>query len=220
MVRLGGMLPLDERGGTWFRLCSCGNREAGTRAMDHDTSEAKRKGVKVTKGRKPRLTVAASNDGVVVHLAKGQGKDQNGLTAKQEAFCQGVGSRGETLAVAYRSAYDAENMAPATVHSEACRLMANPLIAARINALVRDRQAKTSLDAARIRQHVIERLHAESIDPDNPPAARVRSLELLGKLDTVGAFRERVATEPDAPAQADLAATLEARLKALLAKAG
>ena len=86
--------------------------------------------------------------------------------------------------------------------------------------LLRDRQAKTSLDAARIRQHVIERLHAESTDPDNPPAARVRALELLGKLDVVGAFRERVATEPDAPAQADLAATLEARLKALLAKAG
>jgi hypothetical protein len=94
------------------------------------------------------------------------------------------------------------------------------VIAARVNQLVMERQAKTSLDAARIRQHVIERLHAESTDPDSPPAARVRALELLGKLDVVGAFRERVATEPAEAAPADLAATLEAKLRAMLAKAG
>ena len=188
--------------------------------MSDPTDGAKRKGVKVGKGKKPSLRVAASNDGVVVSLARGQGKDGNGLTSKQEAFCQGVGSRGETLAGAYRAAYDAEGMSPAAVHVEACKLMANPAVAQRVNQLVRERQAKTSLDAARIRQHVIERLHAESIDADSSPAARVRALELLGKLDVVGAFRERVATEDAAPAQADLAATLEARLRALLAKAG
>lgn len=188
--------------------------------MDDNQTSDKRKGVKVTRGRKPRLTVAASNDGVVVSLARGQGKDHNGLTAKQEAFAQGVGTRGETLAAAYRAAYDAAGMSPAAVHVEACKLMANPAVAQRVNQLVREKQAKTSLDAARIRAHVIERLHAESIDPDNPPAARVRSLELLGKLDTVGAFRERVANETPEQAPGDLAATLEARLKALLAKAG
>lgn len=157
---------------------------------------------------------------VVVPLANGQGKNTHGLTAKQEAFAQGVGTRGETLATAYRAAYDAENMAPATVHSEACRLMANPAIAARINVLVREKQAKTSLDAARIRAHVIERLHLESIDPDSSPAARVRALELLGKLDVVGAFRDRVQAEQASPMTEDLAATLEARLKSLLAKTG
>ena len=186
--------------------------------MPDDTDRAKRK-AKITKARKPRLVVAASADNVVA-LARGQGKDENGLTSTQEAFCQGVGSRGETLADAYRAAYDTANMAPATIHNEAFKLMARPEIAARVNALVMHRQASASLDAARIRAHVIERLHAESIDPDNPPAARVRSLELLGKLHTVHAFKERVATEPAAPAHADIAATLEARLKALLAKAG
>jgi hypothetical protein len=169
----------------------------------------------------PVLSVVAEQPhGVVISLARGQGKDHNGLTAKQEAFAQGVGSRGETLAAAYRAAYDAESMAPATIHAEACRLMANPLVAARINALVKAKQASASHDAARIRQHVIERLHAESTDPDNPPAARVRALELLGKLDVVGAFRERVATEQADAAPADLAATLEARLRAVLGKAG
>lgn len=188
--------------------------------MPDTTDSAKRKGVKATRGKKPSLRVAASNDGVVVSLARGQGKDDNGLTSKQEAFCQGVGSRGETLAGAYRAAYDADGMSPAAVHVAACRLMDNAAVALRVNALVKAKQAKSSHDATRIRAHVIERLHLESTDPDNPPAARVRALELLGKLDVVGAFRERVATEDAAPAQADLAATLEARLKALLAKAG
>lgn len=172
------------------------------------------------KRKSPVLRVVAASPEKVVHLAKGQGKNEYGLTSKQESFCQGVGSRGETLAVAYRAAYDAANMAPATVHNEACKLMARPEIAARVNELVRERQTKTSHDAARIKAHVIERLHAESIDPDSPPAARVRALELLGKLSDVAAFKERVATETHDAAPADLAATLEAKLKAMLAKAG
>jgi len=167
---------------------------------------------------KPALSVVPGS--VVVPLAKGSGKDANGLTAKQEAFCQGVGARGETLAAAYRAAYDASGMTPANIHNEAYKLMLRPEIASRVNALVREKQAKTSHDAARIRSHVIERLHSESVNPDNPPAARVRALELLGKLDVVGAFRERVETETKQAAPDDIAATLEARLKALLAKAG
>ena len=173
------------------------------------------------KRKAPALRVVAEQPAsTVVHLAKGQGKDANGLTAKQEAFCQGVGSRGETLAAAYRAAYDAEGMSPPAVHVAACRLMDNAAVVLRVNALVAAKQAKTSHDAARIRAHVIERLHAESTDPDNPPAARVRALELLGKLDVVGAFRERVATEAAEAAPADLAATLEARLRAVLGKTG
>jgi hypothetical protein len=167
-----------------------------------------------------RVVVAEQPPGVVVSLARGQGKDHNGLTSKQEAFAQGVGSRGETLAASYRAAYDAANMSQAAIHVEACKLMALPAIAQRVNVLVREKQAKTSHDAARIRQHVIERLHLESINEDSPPASRVRALELLGKLDVVGAFRERVATEAAEAAPADLAATLEARLRAVLGKTG
>ena len=184
-----------------------------------DKVEGKNKG-----GRKPFTRSSPSlsvvEGGGIVHLAKGQGKDQNGLTAKQEAFAQGVGSRGDTLAASYRAAYDAGNMTAATIHAEACRLMANPLVAARANALVEARQAKTSLDAARIRQHVIERLHAESIDPDNPSSTRVRAIELLGKLDVVGAFRERSVVEAEHAPAHDLTQTLQARLQALLGKTG
>lgn len=200
-------------------LCSKGNREADKAAMDHKNPRAKRTGAKANKG-KPSLRVVAEQPGEVVHLAKGQGKNEWGLTAKQEAFAQGVGTRGETLAQAYRSAYDTENMAPATVHNEACKLMARHEIAARVNTLVRAKQVSAQHDAARIRAHVIERLHQESIDPDSSPAARVRALELLGKMGSVALFTPTAQGDDAAPAQADLAAMLEARLKALLAKAG
>jgi hypothetical protein len=154
----------------------------------------------------------------VVHLAKGQGRNVHGLTSKQEAFAVGVGSRGETLAASYRSAYDAANMTAATIHAEACRLMANPLVTARVNALVLERQAKTSLDSSRILAHVRERLMAESLDTDNSPSARIRALELLGRLGSVSAFDRTTETVDHAQAS-DLADTLQARLTALLGKA-
>lgn len=154
--------------------------------------------------------------GEIVSLARGQGKNAWGLTAKQEEFCQGIACRGETQGAAYKAAYDTQNMSQATIYNEAYKLMQRPEIAARINDLVREKMAKSSHDAGRIRSFVIERLHVEADNPENPPSVRVRALELLGKLDIVGAFRDRVEAVAEAPAASDLAATLEARLRALL----
>ena len=178
-----------------------------------NTNRGKGKG-----GSKPKLAIVPQAE--IVHLAKGQGRNAHGLTSKQEAFCQGVGSRGETLAVAYRTAYDAENMSPHTVHNEACKLMSRPDIAARVNELVRDKQSKTSHDATRMRSFVIERLHSEAADTSNPPSVRVRALELIGKLDVVAAFSAKPQTDEAAAPTQELAATLEARLRAVMAKTG
>lgn len=174
------------------------------------------KGRKPKSMRKPRLKVVSS--GEVVPLIRGQGKAAEGLTAKQERFCQEVAA-GSTLAAAYRAAYDAQNMADHTVHNEASKLMTRQDVAARVNALIAARQAKTSHDAARMRLHIIERLWQESQDADSPPAARLKALELMGKLDIVGAFRERVSNEQDATPSADLAQALQERITALLGKA-
>lgn len=174
------------------------------------------KGRKPKSMRKPRLKIVAS--GEVVPLIRGQGKAAEGLTAKQMAFADKV-AEGVTLAEAYRHAYDADNMAASTIHAEASRLMADPRIAARVNAQLAARQAKTSHDAARMRLHIIERLWAESQDADSPPAARLKALELMGKLDIVGAFRERVSNEADSTPSADLAQALQERITALLGKA-
>lgn len=56
------------------------------------------------------------------------------LTAKQEAFCQAI-VKGKDQSDAYRIAYDARNMKPATIASKASILMTNGNIRARIEAI-------------------------------------------------------------------------------------
>lgn len=57
-----------------------------------------------------------------------------GLTEKQEAFCAHY-ARWRNSAAAYMKAYNAKDMLPATISSEASRLLRHPAIAARISEL-------------------------------------------------------------------------------------
>lgn len=142
--------------------------------------------------------------------------DLGKLTMKQESFAQAIASGlYPNQAAAYRVAYDAEQMAASTIYQEASRLMANPLIAARIEELKALKEAGERLDSAKIRAHVIARLHIESLDPDSSPASRIRALELLGKLGGVGAF-EKQAEDNSLPQDADsVTKALRERLEAL-----
>jgi hypothetical protein len=148
----------------------------------------------------------------------GQGKNEWGLTAKQELFAQGVAA-GKTLTASYKAAYNAGNMMAETIVSHASRLMAGDNVAARVNTLVEAKSRKTTHDAARIKATVIERLQIEASDKANPASVRVRALELLGKLTDVAAFRERITTETVDVTVDDLEAQLEERLRALLKSA-
>lgn len=56
------------------------------------------------------------------------------LTAKQEAFAQGIAD-GLDQASAYRAAYDVDNMADPAIYVEASRLMDNPKVALRVKEL-------------------------------------------------------------------------------------
>lgn len=117
----------------------------------------------------------------------------NGLTHKQEEFCLLV-AQGKPLSEAYRLAYDASGMSAQAVWSEASKLMANPKVSGRVEALRKEIEAKSLHSAAQIRAHVRERLMLESMNATQD-GARIRALELLGKMDEVGMFRERVETE-------------------------
>jgi hypothetical protein len=117
--------------------------------------------------------------------------NQYGLTDKQEGFARGV-ANGLTLKEAYVRSYDASDMKTGTIYAEASRLMDNPAVSARVRVLLADRQENTHAnDAKRIRQHVFDRLMIESVDDESPPAARIKALELLGKIDVVSMFREQ-----------------------------
>lgn len=206
-----------DRGGVGsFTFCSVSNRESGQGGADMVEGKDKKRRKPMVKI-PPKLSVVEG--GSVVALTRGQGRNAFGLTAKMEEFCQGLAMRGETQAGAYRAAYDTSNMTPPNVQNEAYKLMQRPDIIARVNMLCAEKAARAQHDSGRIRSHVIESLHRESQDPNNPPSVRVRALELLGKLDVVGAFRERSVVEAEHAPASDLAQTLQARLQALLGKA-
>jgi hypothetical protein len=73
----------------------------------------------------------------------------------------------------------------------ASRVKADARVSAEIERLKALQEIRESQSPAQIRQTVIERLQLEATDSTNPPAARIRALELLGKVTEVAAFTER-----------------------------
>jgi hypothetical protein len=137
---------------------------------------------------------------------------KGGLTAKQEAFAQGV-SQGKTLADAYRNAYDAENMKEASIYTEASLLMDNPKIIQRVGALQEAKEEKTLHDQARLKRLVLERLHQEATTAESD-SARIRALELLGK--SIAMFTDRVEQDDTQRSSADIERELVDKLKRLV----
>ena len=69
------------------------------------------------------------------------------LTLKQQTFADSIAA-GQTQAAAYRSAYDAADMAPATVWNEASKLVRHPEVSDRVDHL----QRESALSAATRRE--------------------------------------------------------------------
>lgn len=85
-----------------------------------------------------------------------------GLTAKQEAFVQGIAD-GKSPPEAYRLAYDCENSLQTSINTAACQLQRHPKIApilaemqAATRAKVVDQIVWTRLDSIRILQEIAE----------------------------------------------------------------
>lgn len=111
------------------------------------------------------------------------------LTEKQEKFCQAITS-GMNQSDAYRQAYKTENMKEETIHSEACRLMRDPKIAARIEQLrllvVKDIQYTVNDSFLKLNA-----LQSEALENKNLNVA-LKAEELKGKLK--GLYVERAET--------------------------
>lgn len=111
------------------------------------------------------------------------------LTAKQKKFARLI-AEGNTGAEAYRQAYNTKAK-PQYVGNEAHKQKRNPKITNEVNRLAMLKEAREQQSPAQLRATVIERLQLEATDENNPPAARIRALELLGKVTEVAAFTER-----------------------------
>ena len=139
-------------------------------------------------------------------------KDEDGLTAKQAKFAANL-AEGMSQAEAYRNAYDAQNMAPETIHSHASRMAARDKVRTRVDALIGERMRLLETRGVSDRSKVIGLLRQFAEDDARPDHVRLRAVELWGK--TCGAFVEIVEDRRDRPAAA-VAIELERRLGALL----
>lgn len=104
------------------------------------------------------------------------------LTQKQETFALAV-FEGRSASDAYRFAYDAERMLPATIHRNAAALLDNNRIAARLAALRADAEQRSQVTVERTLRELAAIGFGEERD-----AVKLRALELIGKH--LGMFRE------------------------------
>jgi len=133
---------------------------------------------------KPKLTLVAS-EGESIGKAKRSGnKTASGLTAKQSLFADGLVA-GLSNADAYRQAYDTSNMKAATIHNEACKLAALPHVAARVDQLIREKQARNSMFTDKQREKHSDRIWRTMwamVDAaETPPAVKASLLSLGAK---------------------------------------
>jgi len=137
------------------------------------------------------------------------------LTAKQEAFSQCVASGAGTQSQCYREVYDCEGSKPAVVHSESSRLLANPMVAARVQVIKGRIEVQRQAQSLSDRDRVLERLR-QMIDTAEPTDSnRLRAIELLGR--SAGVFVDRVETADTSVRDSDaVSAEIERRLGDLL----
>ena len=147
---------------------------------------------------KPKLTVVggtgtdSAKRGKTKKVTRKSAIQPNGLTLKQEEFALAVFS-GKSFSDAYRLAYDAENMQPATIHRQAYELAIHPKVAARLDELHSQKERERRMQSLSRSDLVLKQLEAIALDGDMQDGARVRALELLGK--SVALFTDRVETE-------------------------
>lgn len=140
------------------------------------------------------------------------------LTFKQERFAQLVAS-GLTYSEAYRQAYDVSPTASqAIAHRESCLLMDNPKIAERVSALAKEREKEKPLDPVQTRELIKRKLFDIASDSKTPAMAKLKALELLGKVRGVGMFAEISEVEVSKGDSKERAEKLKAMLNDLMPK--
>jgi hypothetical protein len=111
------------------------------------------------------------------------------LTTKQREFARQI-ALGETKASAYRKSRSSKAK-PETASRRGVELANNSKVQAAIEAYKLAFEAQRYTSPAHLRALAIQQLTEHSLNPDWPPAQRVRCLELIGKMTEVSLFTER-----------------------------
>ena len=102
-----------------------------------------------------------------------------GLTVKQNEFVAEIAG-GASQTLAYRSAYNTQNMSQKTVWEEASRLRRHPKVAARIIELEAEKEARRRMQALSREDKVLQELEKIAFG-DAPVTGKLKAIELLGK---------------------------------------
>tara|TARA_R100000655_G_scaffold93967_1_gene135341 strand:- start:112 stop:591 length:480 start_codon:yes stop_codon:yes gene_type:complete len=155
-------------------------------------------------------------------MSKIKDKDKNkvtnidGLTPKQEKFVQGVLS-GMTASESYRNSYNTKNMKDSSVWREASVLMSHPKVSQRVKAGFKRKEQYSVSTSLSLRQFVTDQLIKEAKDINNNESARIRSLELIGKISEVALFTDRVETTSSNKTSDEIKLELEQKIHELFA---
>ena len=150
----------------------------------------------------------------------GSGKRKRKLTGKQLKFARLLMEGELSQSECYRRVYNATRMADNTVWRESSLLASHPMVTTMLKQQKQRLVDATISQAMRRQAHVLTGLHTESINEQSPAAARIRALELLGRvaLDGPALFSERVeVSNTDSESASQVREELEARLQKLLA---
>ena len=144
-------------------------------------------------------------------------KKSTDLTPKQRAFVEGIvrGKLGTHIEV-YMSVYDVARTKtggiPKHAYVDCSKLLSHPKVSLSISKGLERKEASLAASAHRTRSYVIEQLYKESQSADSD-AARIRSLELLGK--SVSLFSDVVETKENRSSDL-IESEIEERLSQLL----
>lgn len=114
------------------------------------------------------------------------------MTIKQEDFARLVGYEGKTQLEAYRTAYPnkCNDIVAAT---NAHKLTNHPLVKQAIEDYRKKREEEKRFDADAIRELLLKTL-IEKVKEAKTESNQLRAVELLGKTEDVGLFKERIET--------------------------
>lgn len=90
--------------------------------------------------------------------------NSNKLTLKQEKFCQYYVDTDGNASEAYRMAYDATNMQPETIWSNASRLANSSKVSARINAIMKERAEQSKVKRETVEKVLMDIVTADPAD--------------------------------------------------------
>ena len=117
------------------------------------------------------------------------GAQQVKLTSKQKEFARQI-ALGETKAAAYRKSRNSKAK-PETQSRRGVELMANSQVQAQVEAYKAAFEEQKYTTPAHLRALAIHELTKHCLDPEFPPAQRIKALELIGKMTEVALFTER-----------------------------